>query len=232
LFSATDGGSPTAVAQPITWPAEVTLSPYGGQMVLFGTGKYLEPGDNITAEVQTLYGVWDNNAAVLRSNLVQQTVGTVVTTAAGNFRPTSSNTVAYPTNKGWYLNLPTSRERTTGVPKLDAGTILFNTFIPSTSPCEGGGTGWLTGLNYLNGKMPSDQLFDTNVDSVINSADTLVSGYQIGAALGGTTLIKSSSSNSPGIGVSSLTSGALTSTLIKLGGTGTRGRINWREIIQ
>ena len=232
LFTAIYGGS---VTQPITWPAEVTLSPYGGQMVLFGTGKYLESTDNSNADVQSIYGVWDNNAAVLRSDLVQQTVVSETITVAGvskPFRTTSTNAVTYPTQKGWYLNLPTSRERMTGVPKLDAGTVWFNTFIPSTSPCEGGGTGWLMGLNYLNGNMPSDRLFDTNNDGVIDSSDTIVSGFQAGAALGGTTLIQSSTPGSPGIGVSSLTSGALTSTLLKLGGAGTRGRITWRELVQ
>ena len=120
----------------------------------------------------------------------------------------------------------------TGVPKLDAGTVWFNTFIPSTSPCEGGGTGWLMGMNYLNGNMPSDRLFDTSNDGVIDSSDTIVSGFQVGAALGGTTLIQSSTPGSLGIGVSSLTSGALTSTVLKLGGAGTRGRITWRELVQ
>jgi type IV pilus assembly protein PilY1 len=237
LFTASDGGSGV---QPITWPAEVTLHPNGGQMVLFGTGKYLENTDNGNADVQSFYGIWDQNTTdqnttVLRSSLVQQTVLLETITVAGvskPFRTTSANPVNYLTHKGWYLNLPTSRERMTGVPKLDAGTIWFNTFIPSTSACEGGGTGWLMGLNYLNGKMPSIVLFDTNNDGFINGSDIIVSGFQVGAALGGTTLIKSAAPNSPGIGVSSLTSGALTSTLMNLGGAGTRGRINWREIVQ
>jgi type IV pilus assembly protein PilY1 len=203
-------------------------------MVFFGTGKYLESSDNSSTGTQSFYGIRDyNNSTVLRTNLVQQTVLSVATTTAGNVRTTSSNPVNYAgTDKGWYINLPTSKERTTGQPKLDSGTVWFNTFIPSTSPCEGGGTGWLMSMNYLDGKMPTSQLYDTNNDSAINSSDTLVSGFQVGAALGGTTLITNANVNSPGIGVSSLTNSALSTILLNLGGSGSRGRVNWREIIQ
>jgi type IV pilus assembly protein PilY1 len=232
LFTATDGGSP-AIAQPIIWPPEVTRHPNGGRMVLFGTGKYLESSDNSNAAVQSFYGIWDHNATVSRSNLVAQTVLTATITVDSvvkPFRTTSSNSVNYAgSDKGWYLNLPTSRERVTGVPKLESGTIWFNTLIPSTSPCDAGGTGWLMSLDYLNGKMPTIQLYDTNNDGFINSSDTLVSGYQVGAALGGTTLIRSATTNGPGVGVSSLTSGNLSTTLINLN-AGARYRMNWREI--
>lgn len=226
LFSATDGGSP-ATAQPIIWPAEVTRHPDGGNMVLFGTGKYLETSDNGSSGVQSFYGIRDNGVVVTRANLVEQTVVAVV----GKFRTTSSNAVDYATKHGWYINLPTSGERVTGVPKLDSGHIIFNTLIPSTSPCESGGTGWLMTLNYLNGNKPVIQLFDTNNDGVIDSNDDVVSGYQVGAALGGSTLIPNEEADSPGVVVSSLTSGALDTTLMRLGG-GERGRITWREILR
>lgn len=230
LFSATDGADP-AVAQPIIWPAEVTRHPEGGNMVLFGTGKYLESSDNSPGGVQSFYGIRDNGVTVTRANLVAQTVDPDLTVVDGrNFRTTSSNTVDYATKQGWYINLPSSGERTTGIPKLDSGHIIFNTLIPSSSPCASGGTGWLMTLNYLNGKQPDIQLFDTNNDGVIDSSDEIVSGYEAGAALGGSTLIPNSDADSPGVVVSSLTSGALTTTLMRLGG-GDSGRITWREIL-
>jgi type IV pilus assembly protein PilY1 len=234
LFSATDGGSP-AVAQPIVWPPEVTRHPDGGRMVLFGTGKYLESSDNADSSVQSFYGIWDHNSTVTRSSLVQQSVTAETITVGGvakPFRTTSTNSVDYAgSNRGWYINLPTSRERVTGVPKLENGIIWFNTLIPSTSPCDAGGTGWLMSLDYLAGKMPSERLYDTNNDGSINSSDTLVSGFKVGAAIGGTTLIRSSTVDGPGVGVSSLTSGALSSTLLNLG-AGKSGRMTWREIFQ
>lgn len=235
LFHATDGASPTPVNQPIVWPPEVTRHPNGGRMILFGTGKYLEPSDNNSTATQSFYGIWDKSATVLRSTLVAQTVASVVTTTAGNFRTTSSNSVDYAgTDRGWYMNLPTSGERITGIPKLDANNnkiIVFNTLIPSTSPCAAGGTGWITTLDYLTGKKPTKKLFDTNNNGVISSEDQLVSAFEVGAALGGTTLISTTTVDGPSIGVSSLTSGALSTTLINLG-VGTGGRVSWREIIQ
>jgi type IV pilus assembly protein PilY1 len=204
-------------------------------MVLFGTGKYLESSDNADSSVQSFYGIWDHNSTVTRSSLVQQSVTAETITVGGvakPFRTTSTNSVDYAgSNRGWYINLPTSRERVTGVPKLENGIIWFNTLIPSTSPCDAGGTGWLMSLDYLAGKMPSERLYDTNNDGSINSSDTLVSGFKVGAAIGGTTLIRSSTVDGPGVGVSSLTSGALSSTLLNLG-AGKSGRMTWREIFQ
>lgn len=220
--------------KPIIWPAEVTLHPNGGQMVLFGTGKYLESTDNSSTDTQTIYGVWDNNAAVASANLVQQSVASVVNVPnVGNFRTTSTNSVDYAgTDRGWYLNLPTSGERMTGVPKLDSGLIFFNTFIPSTSPCDAGGTGWFMGLDYLSGKMPSHELFDTDGDGDIDSSDTTVSGFQVGAVLGGSTLINSTTPGGLGVIVSSKTSGAPPGAVPYKPDPSIRGRITWREIVQ
>ncbi|KAF0098754.1 MAG: Tfp pilus assembly protein tip-associated adhesin PilY1 [bacterium] len=246
LFVATNASSQI---QPITWPPEVTLHPYGGQMVLFGTGKYLESGDNGTSQVQSFYGIWDwhdgTDHSIARADLLAQTVTSSVI-GSNTYRTPSANTITWRgltcvppyagncnvgSHMGWYMDLPTSGERLTGIPKLEAGTIFFNTFIPSTSPCAAGGTGWLMTLDYINGGLLSFPLFDTNNDGVVNASDTLVGGLQIGAALGGTTLIQGVGAGSTGVGVSSLTSGSMTTTLINFG-PGSRGRISWREIIQ
>lgn len=228
LFSATDGGSP-AVVQPIIWPPEVALHPNGGRIVLFGTGKYLETSDNADTGTQSFYGIWDNSAAVSRSNLVAQTVTGTVNDV---YRTTSSNAVNYAgTDRGWYMNMPESKERMTGVPKLAGKLVLFNSLIPNTSACSAGGDGWLTTLDYLTGKSPVIRVFDTNNTGTIDSSDTIVSAYKIGAALGGTTLIRGTNPGDPGVAVSSLTSGALVTPPINPW-SDRSGRITWREIIQ
>ncbi|MDY0014512.1 MAG: PilC/PilY family type IV pilus protein, partial [Rhodocyclaceae bacterium] len=77
LYTAVDGGG---TAQPITVRPAVGLHPsqVNGLMVYFGTGKYIETGDNVTtgAQTQTFYGIWDKDATVTsgRSSLQQQTV--------------------------------------------------------------------------------------------------------------------------------------------------------------
>ena len=226
--------------QPIINAPEVTLHPTSGTMVLFGTGKFLEPSDSSSTAVQTFYGIWDNGSTVGgRSVLTPQTIST-----DGNYRIITPGCGASPLpacpspSQGWYSDLPSSGERTTGSSKLVSGNIFFNTFIPSVSPCEFGGTGWLMSMNYLTGSMPTYGVFDSNQDGKIDSLDTLVSGTQVGAALGGTTLIKGSTSTlingsagTTGVGVSSTTDGKTPTTLLNFG-AGSGGRITWREIIQ
>jgi type IV pilus assembly protein PilY1 len=238
LFSAKDSGN---TAQPIIWPPEVTIHPDGGMVVLFGTGKYLEPTDNGTSGVQTLYSIRDEGTPISgsisgRVDLNPKLISTT-TIGANTYRTMSPACGANPlpacpnVSKGCYADLPTSRERATGIPKLDSGTIFFNTFIPTAGQCTSGGTGWLMALDYLNCGLPVKKVFDTTNDGYINSSDTIVSGMQIGGALGGTTLIKSAKPGESGVGVSSLVTGELVTTALNLG-AGSRGRINWREIVQ
>jgi len=235
--------------QPIINAPEVTLHPTSGTMVLFGTGKFLETSDTSTTptpQVQTFYGIWDNGSTVGgRSALIPQTISTVAVAQANplglspapadvNYRVVAKGCGTSPTcptsPQGWYADLPSTGERTTGSPKLVSGNVFFNTFIPSVSPCAFGGTGWLMSVNYLTGAMPQNGVFDSNKDGTINNLDTAVSGAQIGAALGGTTLIKGSTGTT-GVGVSSTTEGKTPTTLINFG-AGSRGRITWREIVQ
>lgn len=223
--------------QPIINSPEVTLRPTAGNMVLFGTGKFLETGDATSTAVQTFYGVQDNGSTVGgRGALIPQTIST--TTVSGvNYRTISPGCGASPkpacpaSPQGWYTDLPTTGERATGTAKLVSGNIYFNTFIPSVSPCEFGGTGWLMALNYLTGELPSPGIFDTNKDGAVDNLDTAVIGAEIGAALGGTTLIKGSEASTTGVGISSTTEGKTPTTLINFG-AGSRGRITWREIVQ
>ncbi len=108
LFVATDSGG--VIRQPITTAPQVMAHPYGGAMVLFGTGKYLETSDTLSPsfKTQSLYGIWDGDKArsspVPRSSLRQQEVSAttksrdateidkvtlVSTTVTNEFRDTS-----------------------------------------------------------------------------------------------------------------------------------------------
>jgi type IV pilus assembly protein PilY1 len=264
LFTATDNvGSP----QPILGPPEITIHPNNGQLVLFGTGKYIEPSDNTDSSVQSFYGIWDkhNTAATTLNNrdeeLLQQTlsntacsspptanIACTLTTASGNFRIPSTNSINWrvsagddanclgtctPSHMGWFIDLPSSGERATGIPQLINKVIFFNTLIPSTAPCDAGGTGWLLSLDYLSGGLVTRPIFDTNDSGTFSAADVNVGGFQVGAALGGTTLIQnvsSSNTSNIGVGVSSLTSGRLGTALIDFGGGVLGHRQSWREL--
>lgn len=131
-------GTDCSDRQPIT--AKPAIGSVGadqgsGVMVLFGTGKYFETTDNVVGtdpQVQTFYGLWDNNLGPItdRAELQEQTItfeGAPVD-ASGNastglVRATSRNTVCYAAtsdntgddnpitcttsnlNRGWALNL-------------------------------------------------------------------------------------------------------------------------------
>lgn len=192
LFSA-------GASKPITTPPEISLHPNGGSMVMIGTGRYLGGTDSTSTDIQSFYGIHDHSSVVLASDLAEMKVKP--TTIGGNtFRLTEPGCDNLPLTalpacpasvKGWYMDLPAG-ERVTGSPKLENGKLFFNTFIPSVTPCDFGGDGWLMAVGYLDGSTLADPTFDTDGSNTVNAKDGTVAGVQVGAALGGTTLIKAS----------------------------------------
>lgn len=222
LFSAGTG-------KPIVSPPAVTWHPQAGQLVLFGTGKYLELADVNDASPQTMYGIWDNGSVVVASELVQQKVVT-----DGVVRTVSQNDVKYSVTaplkvKGWYLNLPTSRERHTGVPDLKDGRFLFTTSIPSTEFCDGGGDGFLYLVDYLTGGMLDYPAFDINGDGAIDAEDGPAAAVKTAFAPGGVTGI---SGDKFELILSSPADGSVPTGTEIAGGTEDPGkRISWRELL-
>ncbi len=179
LFTARDG---SGNVQPITSAPEVTKSPAGGYMVLFGTGKYLELSDTSGPyKTQSFYSVLDNQAGVApknnlaRANLDQRTIAT---TSIGGVTYRTVTGTSGANARGWYVDLPIAGERVVYAPQLRAGKVIFVTLIPSSSPCEAGGTSWLLEVDPITGKPLTDPVFDTNGDGLINTQDVLVSGRQ------------------------------------------------------
>ena len=261
-------------AKPITTPPTVASYPSGGVMVLFGTGKYLESADSTATAAQSFYGIYDAGAAVAGTgSLIPHHIDSTKTSTLGgnNYRTAAaylkdcvgggsgSGSACPAPFKGWYLNFPDNMilttkgpaERTTGSPKLVLGTLLFNTFIPSNTPCDYGGTGWLMAVDYATGDIRPFNVFDTDGSGKFDGGDTAAAGVQVGAALGGSTIIENSrnitgnTGNNTGVGESSLTTGNNASTLLNFGGlperppcktcfnrpSPTKGRLNWREIM-
>lgn len=191
IFTATDANS---TVQPITERPAIGFHPlgYGGLMVYFGTGKYLESSDNTTTgtmPTQSFYAIYDRGitaysgtasapVSIARSDLLQQTISTgtaiggydtrLVSDTAINWRLTQTATAG--TYLGWYVNLPTNGEKQVTDPLLREGRIIFSTLIPSTDPCEVGGSGWLMELDANNGGR-LDDTFDLNNDGIFTVAD-------------------------------------------------------------
>lgn len=223
------GGLPLFVSdtsKPIIAPPVISLHPEGGQLVLLGTGKYLETGDTTNTDTQSVYGIWDHNATttVTVGELVQQ----VITDAS--VRTATQHMVDYSASvKGWYFDLPVNGERLTGTPALEDGLLTFTTIIPSASPCDFGGRGFVNTVDFMTGGMLSFPAFDINRNNRIGFDDGLSSGIEIGFSVGGVTRIRGTLED---VLVSSRADGTLIKTPATKGLAGLRGRITWRELIE
>ncbi len=254
--------------QPIIAPPEVMPYTYtkdlgtaSGQLLLFGTGKFIEGSDRTNADVQTFYGVWDRGFADLSpargsqdSKFVSQSDYATVTGTDTTYTYRSQSTwseVKYCTadalsgcvgkHLGWYWDMPDAGERLTGRVSLISGTVLFNTFYPLLSggvldPCQYGGDGWLMGLDAVTGRMVDlFPVFDINRDGNFNISDPKAAGVKVGAALGGTTFARGIGDAKVGI-YSPTNMGTNASEGSKMTTTvnvppGSTGRVSWYELM-
>jgi type IV pilus assembly protein PilY1 len=166
-------------------------------MVFFGTGQYLVDGDvSSTPAVQSFYGVWDHDKKeVVAADLFEQRFDTTSTfTNSDGDDVTSSirvfeeydddsdgtpDAIDYDTHDGWKINFNlsgSSGERIIVDPVVHDKLVFFNTWVPDSTPCKSGGTGFLMSVEQYNGGTPDlkDPAFDLNGDDVID-ADDLVS---------------------------------------------------------
>lgn len=166
-------------------------------MVYFGTGKYLDVGDNFLSDQQgvidTFYGLHDNDKKVNASKLVEQKIlQEAAINSSLQSRVTSTNEVIYPDKQGWYMNLVAppyesdKGERVISQALLREGRLIFVTAQPLSSECAWSGDSWLMELNALNGNRLSGIPIDinndkefTNLDNVDYEGDkTIISGVQ------------------------------------------------------
>ena len=185
--------------QPITTRLEVGLHPtQGGQVVMFGTGKYIETGDNSSTDqqTQTFYSVWDRNEAtnslsvITRSHLLQQEIIEEV-----DFSPTVATRISTDTaitwhltgglpgsgggDLGWYMDLYNTQdgntdnkgERMVSDPVLRDGKIIFVTLLPLPDPCDFGGESWLMELDAYSGARLPTTPFDLDGDGLFTISD-------------------------------------------------------------
>jgi len=197
--------SNAAATQAITATPAYLAHPRGGNLVVFGTGKWLQASDIEDLNMQTLYAVWDSaevcesaqaqsvtahtqtsgtSAMVSRASLVEQTVLPIQGT---NFYSASKYPVNYADKRGWYINLNTMPLglRLVQAPQLAAGRVLLQTISPGGKSTHDlampSASTVLFVLNPLTGSA-SAPTFDVNSDGVIDSFDALdSSGHAINA---------------------------------------------------
>lgn len=165
----------SSVAQPITTAPKLTVNA-GVRMVMVGTGLYLGSTDipgsvganSSSSQTQTMYGLKDTLVALptpLRTSLQQQTISTT-----GGTRTLSTNAITA-SQKGWYIDLPTTGERVYTQPAVYLNNLVFTSNIPSSTKCDPGGSSWVYVVNSKTGSLAE------------GSGSGAVSGISLGTVL-------------------------------------------------
>jgi type IV pilus assembly protein PilY1 len=170
--------------QPITTRPQVVRHPTSrGFLVMFGTGKYFEVGDNsATGQVtQSFYAIWDKAeetlTPIVRSDLLKQNILTEVKVSGSDYRITSDTGINWNTQSGWYIDLISPGaasnlgERQVSNAVIRNGKVIFTTLLPSDDPCRDGGTSWLMELDFASGARLAYSPFDINGDGNFDGAD-------------------------------------------------------------
>ena len=163
-------------------------STYPNVLVMFGTGQFLAEGDAITDLEQSFYTVWDAGPTYenrTRADLIERTIveeatydvetveddgtSTFTTVNGANRRILPGGTaVSYSTTEetggfGWFVDLPSSRERMVLTPLIVGRFVSFVTSIPDVESCSGSGTSWLMAAEIYSGDEPDIYVFDNRL---------------------------------------------------------------------
>ena len=126
-------------------------------MVVVGTGKFMESNDPNTTDIQSIYGLWDDDGTAnsdfeLNRNSLAVNVVSLGSSAITIAPPSTPYTLGRGTGnkRGWYFDLAATRERIAVEGAQGFSSITFNSTIP-TGDCSGDGDGRSYTLNPLTG---------------------------------------------------------------------------------
>ncbi|TAG48312.1 MAG: hypothetical protein EAZ30_07020 [Betaproteobacteria bacterium] len=224
IFTAVAGGK----RQPITAAPAVADSPSGGDLVIFGTGKFFEDTDPADVSVQSVYGIRDPGnlkVSLQRSNLTGWTIN-----ETGNKRFVSKSGAT--NNFGWYADLTVSSvaagERVVATPLLLGGNAYFSTVeVNGSDPCIPKVNGWIMAFDFELGSNPLADVFGVvaSGSKTVNAAGTrTISDPKEGPPLGEISAI----STAGGIVLSQGGSGVGASSL-RVPDTRRQGRSTWKQ---
>jgi type IV pilus assembly protein PilY1 len=142
-----------AVGEPITTRPELAEVKYN-RVAFFGTGLFLQGSDRIDLGSRAIYAVKDDgsttfgsvrgNSAFVEQNFIP----------GGDTRTLTSNSINWDTQFGWYIPLPDSGERVNVDPKIQLGTLVVPSNVPTSTganTCTVGGYAWLNYIDYTTG---------------------------------------------------------------------------------
>lgn len=188
LFSAGEGSA-------ITVQPQLVAHPQGGQLVLFGTGKFVEALDIADRSQQAFFAVWDKpdgDGGVLPEDLLQQQIERQFQRGGQWYRSVSRKRVDWANQSGWMLPLihdgVRQGERVTRSFLTQGSRVIFSTGLikdAAGDPCVTRGDGWLMVLDlYAGGALPH-AVIDSNNDGVVDQSDEPVSGLELDVGLPG-----------------------------------------------
>jgi len=212
--------------QPITSRPSVSFHPENGRdgvLIFFGTGRYIDESDNDVGNqiTQSFYAVWDDLDDSIgndipatfnrsRTDYVQQTIinQTAVTRddlSTTVSRLTSSNTIDWDVNSGWYIDLTYAPagsnlgERQISSSLLSGDSVIFVSTQPNledadAESCNIAGVSYLTKLDLASGAAQSESL-DIDGDG---DTDDQGNGFQINGIVGSPIIIKIPPGTIPG----------------------------------
>lgn len=155
--------------RPITSAPVIGSHPNGGVMVVFGSGELITSTARTSNATEYVYGIRDKFTTGVTqppTNVVEQTI----TSISGTNRFTSQNPVT-DADLGWRLRLPAG-ERMMASGSIRHNRVLFGSYKPDDTPCNGGGIGYYTQLNLFSGtplkvnQPSSEQLATSSVPRV------------------------------------------------------------------
>jgi len=214
----------------ITFPAWAALTPYAvGDMYTNGSTLYTVTTAYTSGSTFGVVDTANTSSQAISTNnkFVQQTL-TITTCPTGSpasicttgqtVITSTKNTVNLSTNDGWFVDLPTTRERATNDPTLQLGTLGFVTNVPSSDSCTVGGTSYAYFFDYRNG-------------GPISTSTTDVLGVKLGNALA-TRPVYVRLPNNTVVQLVRLSDGTTLTTSVPIGSgaAGTR-HTSWRELI-
>ncbi len=220
-----DAGTVTllaSVGEPITTRPELA-EVKDKRVVLFGTGLFLQGADRTDADDRAIYAIKDDGTTYYSSvkgnrQFVEQTY-----TATGSTRTLSSYPVDWDSRGGWYIPLPDSGERVNVDPKIQLGTMVIASNVPTTvgaNTCTVGGYAW---INYID--------FATGSDVKNINGETIYPSLKIEGALAvGVNIVRLPDGKVVAIITTADNRHPVTEVPVGVGSSKAR-RISWREII-
>lgn len=227
LIATLKDGSGTA--QPITTKPELAYV-NNNRIVMVGTGKLLAVSDLSTTSTQSLYAVKDDLSASTgmgdprsssNAGVVKSRTFVAGTSSSGrSIKTITGDALNWATDKGWYVDFSTSKERLNVDMQLQYNILTLATNVPDSNACTAGGYGWLYYLDIETGK-------------ALPTATDSGAGYRLGsnALVAGIKTVKLQNDKTVTIITDTLGDSTVESSPSSSGsGAGAARRTMWREI--